>query len=481
MALKEKSIVANAFFNVLLKLACVLFPIVSSSYIARILFSDGVGRVSAVNNNVTYFIVLATLGIPAYGIREVAKRKNDKTKLNELFSELILINTGLTIVSCLIFIIALATIPIFKQDMWLYLIYGIAIVLNFVNIEWVFYGLEEYKFLTIRSIIFKLLSLLLLFLLVHGKSDIYYFAAISVFGMCGNYFSNVFRAKKYVRFTKKPLAIKQHIKPLLFLSLCSISTELYARMDITMLNIMKTDSIVGYYGYSHRVINLLIAFLTAVTAVLLPRLSFYYKNDKPKFDKLMKFGTEATVFISLPTAVGLVLISSQFLTVLFGEEFIQAKMILCILTPIIPLKVIGDLVCYQIMICTGNESSLMKSYLLVMIVNFVINMLLIPQFSAEGAALASVISEILAFLFVFRYSKQYLRFHIDVKNIFILIISLLIMSAAIMIINKLALNSFALLVIDVVVGGILYFSINYLAKNRILLDVIKQVKMRNKK
>lgn len=481
MILKEKSILANAFFNVLFKLANVLFPVVSSAYVARILLSGGVGRVTAVSNNVSYFIVLATLGIPAYGIREVAKRKNDKARLNKLFSELILINTRLTIASCLIFIIAVFILPIFKQDMLLYLIYGVSIALNFVNIEWFFYGIEEYRFIAIRSIIFKIFSLLLLFLLVHSKSDIYYFAAISVFGTCGNYFSNLFRAKRYIQLTKKSLAIKCHIKPLLFLSLCSISTELYARMDITMLNIMKDVSVVGYYGYSHRVINLLTSFLIAVTNVFLPRLSFYYENDRKKFDELMKFGTVAAIFISLPAAVGLSLISSQFLTVLFGEEFAQAKMILCILTPIVPLKMIGDLVCYQVMICSGGESNLMKSYLFVMVVNFVNNMLLIPQFSAEGAAMASVISEILAFLFVFRYSRQYLNFHIDVRGIFILAVSLFIMSAAIIIINKLALNPFILLVMDVVIGGVLYFAVNYLAQNRILLDVIEQVKMRYKK
>ena len=477
MEKRQNTIAANAFFNILYKLANVLFPIFSSAYTARILLADGVGRAAAANNNVTYFIILATLGIPAYGIREAAKRRNDREELSELFSELMLINTGLTIFACILFFVSLKIVPVFQQDIKLYLVYGVSIIWNFINVEWLYYGLEQYQFIAIRSIIIRAVALVMLVVFVHSVDDIYYFAAITVFATFGNYLSNICRARKYVSFSISTLKLRQHLKPLLFLALVSISTELYARIDLTMLDIMKENSIVGYYSYSHRLVNLIISLLVSITAVFLPRLAYYYETDTQRFGKLLQFGTGIVLLLSLPAAAGVSLVSSYLLETLFGFEFIQAAPILCILSIIIPIKCVGDLVCFQVLFCAGKESILMISYFIAMVINFSSNLFLIPRYGAEGAAVASVVSEVFAFIFMFCFSNRFMRWKIDVKGIVLIVLSIIFMSLSIILANRyIPAISFIKLIIDVCIGAIVYILINLVTKNPLLMTTLSQVK-----
>ena len=164
--MRQKSLGRNAFYNIIYKVLNVVFPMISMAYVSRILLADGIGRVSAVSNNVSYFLILATLGIPAYGLREIAKNRESILDRSKIFSELIIVNFILTLATYALFIAVLLNSSFFQEEYTLYIIFGFSILLNIFNVDWLFQGLEEYGYIAARSTIIKILSLVLLFTFV---------------------------------------------------------------------------------------------------------------------------------------------------------------------------------------------------------------------------------------------------------------------------------------------------------------------------
>lgn len=474
--MKEKSLVTNAIFNIFYKLLNVLFPLISYMYLARVLLPEGIGKATAVQNNVSYFLILATLGIPAYGVREISKLRNNRKELNKTFSEILLLNGLFTFISCSLFIVMIIVLPLFNNDAKLYLIYGISVFINFINVDWLYQGLEEYGYIVIRSTVVKVLTIIALIVFVHDISDIYIYALISVLGTSGNYFFNILHCRKIVKFSLRDVRPRRHIKSLIYLALCTISTELYARMDLTMIGIMNTDTQVGYYTYAYRIINIVITFLVAVTAVFLPRLSFYFDTNREKFNDLIAFGFNLMFLISFPACVGLAYVAEPAVVILFGEEFRASAAILRILVLMIPLKCIGDIICYQVMMSAGKEAILMKSYFLVMIVNFINNVILIPRFEASGAAVASVISEILAFVFVFYFSQKVVKIQYEKMNICATLLGSCLIGIICFVIDKVVIDDYLKLFFSIILSVIIYFFINIVLKNYFFINVMNGVK-----
>ena len=467
--MKNNSLAKNAVFNIVYKVLNVFFPLISTAYVARVLSADGVGTVSAVNNNVSYFLILATLGIPAYGLREIAKYRDREEKITELFSELFTINFLLTIITCMIYCSVILACSYFHQELPLYFILGLNVLLNILNVDWFFQGIEEYQYIAVRSLVVKAISIISIFVLVKSKTDIYVYALIQVLSLSGNYIFNIIRIRKNIHFLFNGNTWKKHTKSLIYLALCSVSTEIYAKIDITMLDVLKDSNAVGYYVSSQKIINLIITALVAVTAVFMPRLSYFFEVDKKKFNVILKAGLELMITISLPASVGVIFISKPLVLTVLGVDFIGASKVLVILSIMIPLKCVGDLVCYQIMMCARQESILMKSYFFIMIINLFNNIVFIPEYGAVGASLASVISEILAFIFVLHHSRKYVCINGIKCCLRKTIMATLIMSVMIVFLNSLYLECYYQLFVDLIVGTLVYLLSGVFLKHEVVI------------
>ena len=471
--MRQKSLGRNAFYNIIYKVLNVVFPMISMAYVSRILLAEGVGRSAAVNNNVSYFLILASLGIPTYGLRELAKRRDNSCSRDKLFTELFLLNFILSLLTYVIFIVTIFNIDYFQADIILYNIYGLTIILNIFNIDWLFQALEEYRYITIRSTIVKLVSILLLFVFVKSKDDIYIYAFIQVMGTTGNYILNVLRLKSQVHISFRNIAFSPHIRPLLYMALGGVSAELYAKMDISMLDYLKSSVVVGYYTNSQKIINMSITFLVAITAVFMPRLSYLFEQNKSEFNRLLKTGLNLMITVSIPACIGMIAISKSLVLTFLGADFSDASVTVSILSLMIPLKCIGDIVCYQVMMCAGQEAVLMKSYFLVMIVNLINNILLIPRFGAEGASLASVISEALVFIFVFHFSKKYFKLS-GTGTVFLkTIVCSLIMAVAIFMVGFLQIPLYLELFSKLMVGILVFMLSCFFTKHEVVIEYSK--------
>ena len=194
-----KSVSRNSAFSMINKGLSVVFPLVTVSYISRVLGAAGIGEVSSAQNLATYFSMAAALGIPSYGVRAIAQSKRDENSCNKTFSELFAINLISSIIATVVYLITVFCFKINNSNTALALIFSSIIVFNVINIEWVYQGYEEYEYIMIRSFVIKIVSLLLLFIFVRRKSDLVAYAFIICFGSIGNYVLNFINLKRYVK------------------------------------------------------------------------------------------------------------------------------------------------------------------------------------------------------------------------------------------------------------------------------------------
>lgn len=472
------SLAKNSAFNIVYNILNLLFPLITSMYVARILLPAGVGQVSYAQNIVSYFIIFASLGLPTYGVREIAKAKNDAQQTNRIFTQLLVINFASTLISTAAFMILLFTNSSLKADTPLFLCCSLQLVLNFINIDWFYRGKEEYSYIVCRSVIIKLISIAAIFLFVHSAEDYIIYALISSVAACGNYVFNIFHVKKYVKLDFSEFKIRRHMQPILILAVTILLSGIYSKLDITMLGSITTDTETGLYTNANHIIAIITGICASISAVFLPRLSYYYNSDRSQFFSLVKLGTRILSFICIPMAAGLFLLAPQAVSLVYGDSFAPAVTTIRILCALMIIKSFGDLLCYQIAISTGNEKGRIPAYILAAVLNIVLNALLIPKIGRNGAAIASVASELALNLQQFIKLKGLIDYEFDTKALFQAIFTTAVMAICILLICSLKLNTLVTAILSVFAGGCVYIALNMLLKNEFLLSVLSKIRQK---
>ena len=212
---KEKSIAKNTIMNMFLTASQFIFPLISFPYISRVLGAVGNGKVAFATSVISYFVMFASLGIPTYGIRLCAKCRDDKEKLSKSVHELLIINAVTTVIAYIVLSILLHIVPQFKAEKTLFMVMSLSIFLNALGMEWLYKAIEEYSYITIRSVLSKVLAILLMFLFVRSSNDYIIYALLSILSSTGSYVLNIFGARRIIEFKYYGnYNIKQHLKPI---------------------------------------------------------------------------------------------------------------------------------------------------------------------------------------------------------------------------------------------------------------------------
>lgn len=470
----KSSLAKNAAFNVLYNVLNVVFPLFSASYLARVLAPEGIGRVSYAQNIVSYFVMFAALGIPGYGTREIARLKNSTDETNKLFSELFLINFISTSVCVAAYYLVISLF--FREHILLYAIFGLELFFNYINIDWFYRGREEYAYIAVRSILIKIISLGLLVLFVRTREDYIAYALISCLAIGGNYFFNVFHARRSVSLVFRGLELHRHLSPVLILMLSSVMASLYCKVDTTMLGAISTEEAVGFYSNAHKVVNIVLTLATAITAVFLPRLSYVYKNEQENYGKYLSKGFEIVFFLVLPCWIGLILVADELAFVLFGAAFAPAAETIRILAMLIAIKGIGDLLCYQAIISSGKERYLVNSRIVAGVTNVILNAILIPRYSYNGAAIASVISELVVNGAMLPYALSECRLKVSGRFVWTTVLATILMAVLVTAVRGMLNGEVVSLILSVLTGILVYVTVAAVLGNEMIRMVISSVK-----
>lgn len=474
--MEKKLLAKNAIYNIIYKMLDIVFPLITSTYVARILMADSIGKVAAAQNIASYFTLAAAMGIPTYGVKLIAQTNTKSRESSKSFSELFLINGALSILCSTIYYVLIFNFSYFDGKEVLYSIVGLNIVFNIINVDWFYQGIQEYGYIAMRSFIMKCISLCCLIIFVRNESDYVIYALISTGSIVGNYIFNIFRIKKYVKFSFSGLHFSTHFKHICTLFVASIAAEIYVLGDTTMLDFMCDSSTVGYYTMSMKMIRLIKSLVLAVSAVFLPQLSYLYHN-KPKelFYDLTNKGLHILMTAALPFSVGLLLVSDDAVVTLFGSGFSDSVLTTRILAVSIITVAVSNYIGMQILVTLGREKITTISTICGAVINIALNLILIRFWGHNGAAIASVVTEGVVMTVQLSLSKKYISFSFGLIKP---AVSVAAMSVVVLMVRLLSLCTFFRLALSCVAGAAVYCTMMIVLKDEFALAVINKIKKR---
>lgn len=393
-----KSLKSNFVYNLLNTSLGILFPLISFPYASRILMAERIGEVNFFQSIIQYVLLLTSLGIPMYAIREIAKVRDNVALRNKTLLEILILNLILTVLGyCIIFII-LMTVDKVQVNVPLFLILSLSIILTTVGCDWFYQGVEDFKYITIRGIVVRSLALILLFLLVKTEQDVLYYAICITVGSLGGNIFNFVRLTKYVKFSElvsNDLKPFRHIKPVLRIFVLNLIISIYVNLNVVMLGFMKNNESVGLFTSATKLTQVILSVVTSLGAVLLPRMSNMISNNQMlEFRELSQKSLDFISVITLPIVFGLIILSDFIIPIFCGDTYSDAILTLQILAPVIILIGVSNVLGIQILYPQGKENIVIFSTILGALVNVILNLWLIPLYSQNGAAVATLFAEL---------------------------------------------------------------------------------------
>lgn len=376
----------------------ILFPIISFRYVSRILQADNLGKYNYSHSIVQYFVLLAALGISTYAIREGSRIRNNRDGLQKFCNEVFTINFIMAIIAYLLLFLCTVFNSKFDDYRILIAINSLVIAFEWIGAEWINSIFEDYLYITIRSLATHIISLVALFVFVHNKDDYIIYAIINVGTSAVVGISNYFYCrKKYVR----PRIVRKcnfftHMKPMLLLFANNLAITIYTNADITMLGYLLSDYYVGTYSVAVKIYSVLKTVLASILIVSIPRLSYFLGiNEGKAYKKMITDIVSAITLLGIPCVVGVFVLAEPLVIAISAKEFLEATTSLRILSVGILFTVYGYIVCNCVLIPHKKEKSLLGITIIAAVVNIGLNCVLIPRFFHNGAAITTVIAELL--------------------------------------------------------------------------------------
>ncbi|MCI8951070.1 MAG: flippase [Lachnospiraceae bacterium] len=424
---KNPSLKLNFIMNIILTASAFLFPVVTSPYVSRILLPEGTGRIAFASSIISYFALVARLGIPTYGIRACAQVQDDSEELTRTAQEIFIINLIMTFGVYLVFFASLFFISQFRQDQSLLLVISSTMILNLLGMEWLYKALEQYLDITVRSLIFNLGAVLLTFLLVRTKEDFVIYGGITVLASVGSNILNFVFVRKYISFAPcRPYHFARHLKPIFVLFALSVATTIYTNLDVVMLRVMTNSQEVGYYDAVVKVKNLMVILVTSLGTVLLPRISYYVKtNQQPEYLKLLNKSFRFVCLTALPLCFYFIIMAKETISFIFGNHYLNAVPAARLILPTVLLIGLTNVIGIQMLVPLGKEKLVVYSTCAGAAVDVMLNALLIPRFRCSGAAAGTLAAEITVLLVQLWYIRTwfpYFKGALPIKKVLIALI-----------------------------------------------------------
>jgi len=408
------SVKSNYIFNLIHSAAGLLFPMLTFPYASRILLAEGIGKIQFLQSIIDYVSLFSALGIPLYAIREIARVRNDVRETSKTTVEILLLQMGLTVMGyAAVFCIAAFATDV-AADVHIFLLLSISLILNALGCEWFYRGTEDFKYIAIRGLIVRTLSVVFLFLYVKDKNDICCYAIYTLGVTGGNNLLNFIRLRKCIRpdwmnFGKiNPL---RHLRPTLHVFALNVITSVYVNLDTVMLGFMTGPAAVGYYTAAAKLSRISLIMVNVMGLTLLPRMSALHRNgETDDFQRLARKSMDMTVCINMPLFIGMIVMAPALIRLFCGPSYEPAVMTLEILAPVLPIIGMSNVMGIQILYPQGKENLVMRATAAGAAVNVLLNLVLIGKFAQNGAAAASVAAELCVTATMLVIAKKHLPF-----------------------------------------------------------------------
>ena len=470
----------NYFYNLLLSLANLLFPILSFPYVSRILGPEGIGKVQFVFSFAQYFSLIASVGIPIYGMKEIARHKNDKEGCSKVFSELIAIYLMTSVCLSLLYLTAIYSFSYFSANRDMYLGAGLMVLLGFSYIEWLYTGMEEFKSIALRSVAFKLIGLILLYLFIKQRSDFRIYLYIMMFSFLGNNILSLFLIRGKIKPVFSGLELRKHMMPLLFILGTTLAASMYTDLDTVLLGFLSDNRTVGLYTAAVKLSKITLPFVTSMGIILMPKIAKYFaEKNMDGVQETLSLTFRFLVFFAVPIVFGLAILAPEFIALFSGKEFLPATISMQLLS-LLPLIIgLGHLFLFLVLVPSGRNKEMFFCVIGGLVSSLILNILLIPHFQEAGSSVANVCSEIIVTVLYFYFIKRDFSFVFEWSLLVKAIGSALIFVPVIWLARELSLPLVYTLIFSIASCGIIYIGIQWLLfRNNFVIAIHEFVKMK---
>lgn len=475
-----QSVKVNYILNLINTGTQMLFPLITFPYVCRVIEADGIGQINFFQSIISYISLFTCLGIPMYAIREIARDRSDVVQMNRTATEILLLHSMLTLVGYAIVAILCLTVPQIQVNIPLFLILSLTIFFTAIGCEWFYQGIEDFKYITIRGLIIKTVSVVLLFIFVKSKTDLLYYGCYTVFGVLGGNIFNFFRLRKYIHRENiifSELHIKRHIKPVLKVFSFSVVTSIYLQLNTVLLGLLKNALAVGYFAAATKVMQMLLKMSACLGSVMMPRASHLIaENKEAEFNRLIQKSYDFTLAIALPMTIGLIFCAPSLITALCGVKFEHSILPSQIIAPIILMVAISNIFGIQVLFPKGKINIVTLCCGIGAVADLILNLCLIPFFSYIGTSIAYLGAEVATTVSMYFIGRKYIPIIYFKKSHLTYALGCIVMALALYGISLLQLPTLTILLLQGCCGVLAYFIILCICKDEMLVQILSKIK-----
>ena len=402
------SIRKNFLYSSILTTASYLFPLITFPYVSRVLGVTNIGICNFVDGIIGYFILFSMLGIQTLGIREIARNRENKGELSKTFFSIIALNLMFVSIVCLALVISTLVVPQFAEYKTLMYIGLTKLLFTFSMIEWFYRGLEDFRFITIRSLIIRCIYVVCVFLLVRSENDYPIYFALSAATEGLNALVNCIHARKYLTLVWTEIHPLRYLKSSLTLGCYSLLTSMYTSFNVVYLGLVTNATEVGYYTTATKLHKIIIGFLVAFTGVMLPRMSNLLAEGKhDEFNEKIRKSFSVLILFSFPIIVFCSIFTSEIISIISGSGYEKAAIPLSIVMPLVFIIGFEQILVVQILTALKKDSAILANSIIGAVVGVTANILLVKNWGCIGSSWVWVISEVCVMASAIVFSRRY--------------------------------------------------------------------------
>jgi O-antigen/teichoic acid export membrane protein len=456
------SVKKNITYQIIYRILTIITPLITSPYLARILGAEALGRYSASYAYVNYFMLFAMLGIEKYGSRSIAKIQGNRKQIENAFWNIYLVQLSSSFISIIGYII-FVEIFVPHEIRILYYLQGLWLISSLLDINWLYFGLEQFKLTVIRNSIIKVLTVVAILLVVKMREDLWKYVVIMSGSMILSQIVLWASIHKFVGFKRPVLSdCKEHLKPIFKMFIPILAISVFHIMDKTMLNLLSNDVNSGYYYNADKLVNIPLGVITAMSTVLLPKMAntFHTKGEQAA-QSLLKKSSELSMFLICSISFGIGAVAKTFVPFFFGPGYEECIILLRWFVPVLVIKAFSDFSREQYLIPKSKDNVYIIAVVVGAIFNLISNYFLIRKYAAKGAVIGTLIAEIAVLIVQLIGVSREMNFIKLFAFHSIYILFAIAMYASVQFVDYYAsLNGLALLVVEIIVGGMCYLMLS---------------------
>lgn len=479
----ETSVKKNTIFNAIKSVFGIIYPLITFPYISRVLMTENVGKINFSNSVVSYYSLIASLGVTTYAVRECSRYRDDKEKLEETAGQILSINLLSTIVAYIALAITLVCARKLDNYRTLIIIQSTTILFTTLGADWINTAMEDFKFIAIRTIGMQVFSLVIMFIFIHKPEDYILYAAISVVATSGANIANIFYRRRYCK-TKLTVHIhfKKYFPPILLLFSLILSQTIYTSSDTTILGLIKGDYEVGLYSTSVKIYNIVNTVVASVAWVVMPQLSSAFpRKQYTKINELLKYSLNFIVVLGMPCLVGLNVVTNEIILLIAGKSYLGAALSLRILTISLAFSFVSGWIGNMMMLPAGKEKICLYSSIMSAVINIFLNLILIPIWGLNAAAMTTAISEFVGIIMKIPFIDKSIRIY-GLRQVFIApIIGCVGIIGVSGLVRRVVDSSYLIAIFTIAVSAIVYVLILIILKNEFAMNFIRPIIRRLKR